>query len=189
VVRLFVAIHLSDAARDTIRRAIEDFPLADPPWRWSGPDNWHITLKFIGETAPADLDRVVQALADVRTRHAPFDLVLGPFGGFPDLRAPRVLFFGASAGAEACAALAADVDIALHAATGLAREERRFHAHATVARVKDRPGGAVTAKLALVPPLSDAVTRVDGFALVESRLSRTGAEYSTVKEFAFSRGG
>jgi 2'-5' RNA ligase len=188
-VRLFVAIQLSDAARGTIREAIDGFPVANPPWRWAGPENWHITLKFIGETAPADLERILSPLAALAVRHAPFDLSLGAFGGFPSLRAPRVLFFAAAAGAAPSSALAADVDAALFAAAGVARETRRFHAHATVARVKDRLPGAVTAQLGLVPPLPDAVTRVDGFALVESRLSRTGAEYSTVKEFALSRGG
>ncbi len=187
--RLFVAIHLSDAVLRAIRDAITGFPVTAPPWRWTGPDTWHITLKFLGETARDDVDAVLGALADVAPRHAPFDLALGDFGGFPNLRAPRVLFFAAVAGTAPCTALANDVDAALFAALGVARETRRFHAHTTVARVKDRLPGGVAAKLALVPALTDAVTRVDGFALVESRLSRTGAEYSTVKEFAFSGGG
>lgn len=187
--RLFVAAFMGDDAVRSVRAALDDFPVAHPPWRWTEPVAWHITLKFLGETPPADLDRVLAALRDVAPRHTPFDLALGPFGGFPNLRAPRVLFFAAAAGAERCAALANDIDAALFAAIGLARESRRFHAHATVARVKNRLPDAVARGLALVPPLTDAVTRVDGFALVESRLERTGALYSTVKEFAFSGDG
>lgn len=187
--RLFVAVNLSEAARNRIRAAIAAFPVANPPWRWAEPATWHITLKFLGETAPADAGRVTTALKAVARAHAPFDLVLGSFGGFPDLRAPRVLFYAVAEGEAACAALARDVDAALFAAIGLAREARRFHAHATLARVKERLPAAVAAQLPLVPPLTDAVTRVDGFALIESRLRRTGAEYSTVKEFALSGDG
>jgi 2'-5' RNA ligase len=188
-VRLFVAVHLAEPVRQKIRAALDDFPVANPPWRWIEADNWHVTLKFLGETADADLNRVLGALDTVAPRHAAFDLVLGPFGGFPNLRAPRVLFYDTAEGAAACAALARDVDAALFEAIGLAKEARPFHAHATVARVKDRLPGPIAARLAVVPPLTDAVTRVDGFALVESRLRRTGAEYATVKPFAFSRNG
>lgn len=187
--RLFVAILISDAVRRGIRSALDDFPVTDPPWRWAEPATWHVTIKFLGETPPADLDRVIAALQGVATRHAAFELTLGAFGAFPNLRAPRVLFFGAVNGVAPCAALAADVDAALFAALGLERETRRFHAHATVARVKDPLPDAIARRLALVPPLTDAVTRVDGFTLVESRLQRAGARYTTVKEFAFSRGG
>lgn len=186
--RLFVAVLVSDAVRRGIRAALDDFPVTNPPWRWAEPANWHVTLKFLGETPPADAARAVAALEEVARRHAPFDFTLGPFGGFPDLRAPRVLFFAAASGALPCAALANDVDAALFAATGLERETRRFHAHVTVARVKDRLPDAIARRLALVPPLTEAVTRVDSFVLVESRLRRTGAEYSTVKEFALSGG-
>jgi 2'-5' RNA ligase len=187
-VRLFVAVDFGDEIRARIRAALDGFPVANPPWRWTEPANWHITLKFLGETPPADLERVLAALSGVAVGHAPFDLALGAFGGFPNLRAPRVLFFDAVTGAAPCAALARDVDEALFDATALPRETRRFHAHATVARVKERLSDDVVRRLVLVPALTDAVTRVDGFALVESRLWRTGAEYSVVKQFAFSTG-
>ena len=187
--RLFVALNLSDAVRGKMRSAIDDFPLANPPWRWTSPDTWHITLKFLGETAPADLARVTGALAHCGARHAPFDLVFAPFGGFPNLRAPRVLFYALARGEGPCAALARDVDQSLFDAIGLERETRRFHAHATLARVKERLPDAVASQLGMVRPLTDAVSRVDGFVLMQSRLRRTGAEYSVVKEFALSGAG
>ena len=44
----------------------------------------------------------------------------------------------------------------------------------------------MTARLARVPALTHTVTRVVSFELMESRLQRTGARYSVVKEFALS---
>jgi 2'-5' RNA ligase len=187
-VRLFVALRLSDATRQAIAQAIDRFPVTDPPWRWVDASNWHITLKFMGETAVEDLDRVVAALHDVASARVPFDLTLADFGGFPNLRRPRALYFGIAAGADPCEALAGEIDAALHAATGLARETRRFRAHVTLARIKSALPDEITRSFPLVSPLSDAVTHVDSFALVESRLQRTGAAYRTVKEFAFSGG-
>jgi 2'-5' RNA ligase len=87
-------------------------------------------------------------------------------------------------GAKPLVALAEDVDRSLEEAIGLDREVRAFHAHATVARIKESLPRALVEQFALVPPLSHPVTRVSAFDLVESRLGRTGARYSMVKRFA-----
>lgn len=182
--RLFVAVNFDDTVRAAIRAALDDFPIADPPWRWTAPDSWHVTLKFIGEAREAQLGNIVAALDAVSARNAAFHVTLGKFGAFPNLRAPRVLFFDVEMGVKALAELAADVDRSLEEAIGLERETRDFHAHATVARIKEPLPRALAEKLALVPPLSHPVTRVVAFDLMESRLGRTGALYSVVKRFA-----
>jgi RNA 2',3'-cyclic 3'-phosphodiesterase len=182
--RLFVAVNFDDTVRDAIQAALDDFPVANPPWRWLSSENWHVTLKFLGDTQEDDVAEVVAALEPVRARHASFHVALGKFGAFPSLRAPRVLFYGVETGWAELAALANDVDLALEAAVGSQRETRRFHSHATVARIKEPLPRSLTDALASVPPLSHPVTRVSAFDLVESRLGRTGARYSTVKRFA-----
>src|SRR5678816_2625936 len=91
--RLFVAVNLSPAAREAIQSALDDFPFKNYPWRWVSPDNWHLTLKFLGETSAAQVESLNAALHDVARRHRAFDMTLGTFGGFPNLRNPRVLFY------------------------------------------------------------------------------------------------
>jgi len=184
--RLFVAVRLSVAARDAIQSALDDFPVVDPPWRWVSSDNWHLTLKFLGDTAPGHLDALKTALDGVSRNHSAFEMSLGAFGGFPNLRAPRVLFYRVDTGRAAIEDLAVDVDAAVERATGLARDRRRFHAHATVARVKDVLPATIVSGLESVPALTRAVTRVDSFELMESRLQRIGALYKVVKEFALA---
>jgi 2'-5' RNA ligase len=180
-VRLFVAIYFSDAVRDAIDVALAHFPVADPPWRWSKPETWHITLKFIGDTPPGDVDAVVAALEESASRHDGFDLALGRFGAFPHLKNPRVLFYDVSVGLEPCALLAHDVDAALERATGLARESRKFHPHVTVARIKQRPPREVTDALTSVPALSPPPFRAASVDLMESRLGPGGARYAVVR--------
>ncbi len=182
--RLFVAVNFDDIVRGAIRAAIDDFPVANPPWRWAAPETWHVTLKFIGERKVDELPAVVAALDEVRARHRAFYVALRNFDGFPSLRAPRVLFFDLQSGIAEMAALAADVDGALHDAVALERETRDFHAHVTVARIKERLPSAIIERLSLVPALSHPASRVSSFDLMESRLGRTGAQYSTVKKFA-----
>lgn len=182
--RLFVAVNFDDTVRGAIRAAINDFPVANPPWKWATDETWHVTLKFIGERPASDLPKLVSALDDVRARHPAFYIALREFGGFPNLRSPRVLFFDLQSGVPEMTALAAAVDEALHDAIALERETRTFHAHATVARIKERLPGRIVERLSLVPALSHPASRVTSFELMESRLGRTGAQYSVVKKFA-----
>jgi 2'-5' RNA ligase len=184
--RLFIAVNLSSKARGAIQNALDDFPVENPPWRWVTPDNWHLTLKFLGEIETARIDALSVALDNVRARHRSFDMTLGAFGGFPNLRSPRVLYFNVESGSSELEDLAHDVDGAVEKALGLARERRGFQAHATVARVKDALPASITSRFAAVPALTEAVTHVDSFDLIESRLARTGATYSVLKEFALS---
>ncbi len=185
--RLFIAVNLSSKARGAIQNTLDDFPVSNPPWHWAAPENWHLTLKFLGETETARVTALCAALGDVSARHHAFEMILGAFGGFPNLRSPRVLFFDVERGASELEDLAHDIDGTVEKTLGLPRERRSFHAHATVARVKDPLPASISSRLATVPGLTDAVTRVDSFELMESRLQRTGAAYSVVKEFALSR--
>ena len=182
--RLFVAVVFTGEVRDAIARGIDHFPVGDPPWRWVGAENWHITLKFIGDGAA--VDAVGSALEPVGRGHAGFDMALGPFGGFPDLRRPRVLFYDVTEGRAPLAALADDIDAALGASPGLPRETRPFRAHATVARVKRALPGATAARLASVPPLENARQRVEAFALLRSHLGPRGGRYEPLLQFALT---
>ncbi len=181
--RLFVAVNIDERVRGAIRGAVDAFPVTSPPWRWADPSTWHVTIKFLGETRPDEVDRVVAALAPIAERSAAFDLSPGAFGAFPTLRAPRVLFYGIDAGARECGALSRGTDTALLDAIGLAPESRPFHAHVTVARIKDRLPPAVVSKLAAVPAIGNASMRVGSFELMESRLAPGGATYSVVHRF------
>lgn len=184
--RLFIAVNLSLEAREAIQSAIDEFSIQNPPWRWVSPDNWHLTLKFLGDAHAAQLDPLHAALGDVARRHRAFEMTLGAFGGFPNLRNPRVLFYDVEQGAKELEALANDVDAAVERALGLERESRRFQAHVTVARVKGPLLAPVASRLEAVPPLTGSRSGVHSFELMESRLARTGATYSVVKEFALS---
>jgi 2'-5' RNA ligase len=182
--RLFIAVNLDSGIRNLIARGIESFPVDRPPWRWVRPENWHVTLKFLGDVAETDIGAISRSLEEVSGRHTVFQLAMSDFGGFPHLRRPRVLFYNIDKGAESLRQLAADVDRALLDALGIPRDEKAFRAHVTVARVKSRLAGPVIDKLELVPSLEGAVQRVDSFDLMKSELHRDGARYERLKGFA-----
>jgi 2'-5' RNA ligase len=182
--RLFIAVNFSPAIRELIAESIDGFPIDRPPWRWTKPDTWHITLKFLGERPESDTGAIARCMDDVAAKHRSFRLGLGAFGGFPNLRRPRVLFYRAEEGAAELASLAADVERSLREEMGIPQDTKPFRAHTTVARVKSRIPNPVAERLATIPPLSGAVQTVESFDLMKSELRREGARYQCLKAFA-----
>lgn len=105
---------------------------------WTKPGNWHLTLKFLGETPSEQVEAITAALAGIR--FSAFTLQAAGGGFFPPAGGreprPRVLWVGLAQGGSACASLAKQVDGALQG-LGFAPETRSFAAHLTLARVKD----------------------------------------------------
>jgi 2'-5' RNA ligase len=111
--------------------------LADEPIRWVRLEILHLTLRFLGETAPATLERVRQAASERSPSWKRFELRVGGLGCFPDCHRPRVIWAGAADDSGTLVGIAEDLE---HIARefGFPAEQRPFAAHLTIGRVKDR---------------------------------------------------
>ncbi|MFP5319647.1 MAG: RNA 2',3'-cyclic phosphodiesterase [Acidimicrobiia bacterium] len=139
--------------------------------RWTRRDQWHVTLRFLGNVE--DVDGVVAAL-----RAAPVgrtEAVMGPAVSRFGHRVLHVPVDGLSAAASAV--------VRATAGFGEPPENRPFRGHVTLARAADR------ARVDLRPlagtPLS-GTWPVDEVTLVASRLSPAGARYEIVERFPTS---
>ena len=140
--------------------------------RWIDMENYHLTLRFIGDIEHHMADEVADALGRVHRR--PFMLGfsgLGAFGG----KKPRNLF----AVPTGCPDL---YDLQAEIATicrrlGLAPDPRKFTPHVTLARLRGTSPGAVANYLSVrggfhIPPF-----KVTQFTLMSSRNSVGGGPY------------
>lgn len=181
--RLFFAVPVSEQVRSAVHSAVDMSPLRSAPWRWIPVENYHLTLKFLGEAEEDLLTPLCEAAGRAAAGCSPFDISYGSFGGFPDLKRPRVLFYSLSSGTEQLARIARRIESEI-GYLGFEREKRRFRAHLTLARVKRPIDGATAGRLADMPSLPDGtVDRVDRFVLMRSVLQRSGAVYSEVAAF------
>jgi 2'-5' RNA ligase len=188
-VRLFVALEIPSAVRDKLAALIKDLRALVPVSsakrvRWVRPENLHVTLKFIGEAAPAKLHVIRAALAAMRSREA-VELRLHGLGFFPNQIRPRVLWAGMEASPN-LAPLAGDIDHAL-GGVGFALEKRPFTPHLTLARFEP-PGVSRELSAAVEEHVTRefGVWRAGDFHLIESKLKPSGAEYTTLQSFAFA---
>lgn len=169
--RLFVAVWPPDDVLDAI--AGLDRPSVTG-LRWTTRDQWHVTLRFLGQVD--DVEPVVEALAGVAGR-GPVDALLGPRTGRFDHRILHVPVDGLSG-------VAGDV-IAATARIGRPPEDRAFAGHITLART----GRGARVDLRPLAGVAVAGTwTVTDVCLVESHLSSAGARYEVVGRVALAPG-
>lgn len=162
--RLFVAIDPPAHALDALDAELgRTRAVAPAGLRWTRPEQWHLTLAFLGEVPDEDVPALQKALADV-VGDAPMALRLAGGGCFGD----RVLWVGLAGDVPALRTLAASVAGAART-SGVAFDDQPYRPHLTLARAGREPADLrpAAAELAqIVGPVWD----VSAVHLVHSRL-------------------
>ena len=152
--------------------------------RWVPPENYHVTLRFIGELPQWRAEEVDAALAVLR---APaFPLQLSGVGTFSKAGKVASLWVGVER-TPALDHLQAKVETALHRA-GVDRERRRFQPHVTMARLNDAPEAKVAGWVQAHNLFRSEVIPVEHFTLFSSRLGKEQAAYEPEVEYPLTVG-
>jgi RNA 2',3'-cyclic 3'-phosphodiesterase len=172
--RLFVAVDLDDAARTVCARAAERLRAKRWCARFVAPENYHLTVAFLGGVDEERIAEIAAALRDVAPTVPPFDVALERVGAFPNERRPRVAWIGPRAPLPAFATLCGVVRSAL-VALGFSFDGNA-DPHVTLARADKTTRGA----LPLVEPPSALPLHVDRLTLYQSFTERAGARYEAI---------
>ena len=180
MIRLFVALALPAALKAQLAMLAGG---GIPGAKWVPPENYHLTLRFIGEVEPWRAQEVDDALAGIR---APgFDLSLRGLGIFERGGRISALWVGAER-SEGLSFLQAKVETALQRA-GFEPERRRFAPHVTLARTEKAPPEKLIAfvqahNLFRAPPVP-----VESFTPYSSHLGKDQARYVPEVEYDLRR--
>jgi 2'-5' RNA ligase len=175
--RTFLAVEASENAR----RAIHDFTQQESkkglPIKWVGFDKLHITLKFLGEIDEKKRTEISPVIETICRKNAPFVVEMAGVGCFPDPRNPRVLWVGVKQGGKELCAIATELEKEL-APFGF-KEEKRFHPHLTIGRVKKR----CSVEDILTRTISAEPYEVSSLVLFRSTLRPDGPIYDELSRF------
>lgn len=130
--RLFIALDLPEEVTVALDRLCEGLPGV----RWADPDQFHLTLRFIGEVGQGMFYEIGEALA--RVSHPPFELALKGLGQFPPRGAPHTLWVGVEDPQGALPTLRRRVERVLDD-VGIEPERRKFAPHVTLGRFRSPP--------------------------------------------------
>jgi 2'-5' RNA ligase len=189
-VRLFVALDVPEGVRAEIGALVAKLRPACRHARWARTEGAHVTLKFIGEVSLEKVEPIRVALAPIHLPNS-IEMKFRNVGFFPNEHRPRVIWAGIEAGAE-LGALAAAVEISLEP-IGIAREQRAFSPHMTLARFESPKGAGSTLNrlreaISGAGPLEFGTTFAKEFHLYQSILKPAGAEYTRLATFRFAEG-
>jgi 2'-5' RNA ligase len=182
LLRTFIAVEIPPGIHQAIEKKTAPIQAAlnASLVRWVPAENIHLTLKFLGDVSPANLEMLEQMLSVEVGQHRSFEMGFGGLGAFPSPKRPRVIWVGiqAPAGLEA---LQHGIEAAT-ATLGYPDEQRPFSPHLTVGRVKQNvnSGGMLKIRTALEETKvgSLGTTRVYAVHLFKSDLKPTGAVYT-----------
>jgi RNA 2',3'-cyclic 3'-phosphodiesterase len=185
--RLFIALEIPEAVRREVARRVAGLRERLPRARWVDPEMMHLTLAFLGETAPDKVPALAAALREACAPHPSLALRLAGGGTFPPKRPARVAWIGVlgeNRAPEDLAAVQAAIVGAAVEAIGFEPEERPFRAHVTLARCDPPwPRDAVEKLTAAFPGEIGQPFVADRIVLMESKLSPKGARYTVVEAF------
>lgn len=138
---------------------------------WVNPDNYHLTLMFIGEVEDKKKKLIDKQLSEIVLDS--FDLTLDSLGTFGN--PPRVLWLGVKEN-ENLTRLAKVVN------TILGGDIARFHPHITLARLKSRVFPTFFEILNGVN-IKNITWSVDRFVLFQSQLTPKGPIYTPLETY------
>ena len=148
--------------------------------RWVPAGNMHLTLKFLGNISPANVDILMQMIRAEADSCQSFLIQLGGLACFPSQKRPRVIYIGMQTPSE-LEALQHGIESAA-TRLGYEPEERAFAPHLTVGRVKQNLSASDQHKIrrALEETQIDTLgtARIDSVHLYNSDLKPTGSVYT-----------
>ncbi len=180
MVRLFIAVNLSEQQRHELVQLQNRFKRNLDGVKWVKPEGMHLTLKFLGETDSQMVSKISGILDLSGEIFSSFQIDCSGCGIFPNPARARVIWSGINKGSKDLSDLAEFFNQEL-SGLGFQPEKRAFMPHLTLGRFRN----PVTEKIvnSVLKEEADFQSKsslVDQVVLYESVLTRHGAIYKPV---------
>jgi len=183
-IRSFIAIELPDDLKEGLAQLQANLKEGiEPPVKWVNPYGIHLTLKFLGNVAVINIDKITRAMEKAAQGISPFELKTKELGVFPNLKRVQVIWVGIGGEMDRLNQFQKRIELNL-APLGFSRESRPFVPHLTLCRVRDwiSPDERQIFGQRITDTKFEAVytIKVDSISLIKSQLTREGAIYSQI---------
>ena len=180
--RLFIALAVPPDVRQEIGRAQGQLRRNSPPGaiRWTRPEQFHITLKFLGDVPSAQVEALKTSVSEVCAGCPALRLSAHGIGFFPNEQRPRVIWVGADDDSGQLAELYRRMDEAVRPFAPAGKPER-FAGHITLGRFKPgrhAPIGGLLERAAVLRQRHFGDWPAGEVGIIRSELTSAGAMHT-----------
>ncbi len=176
-------LHQEELYKEMLEKMKKSLQAFEADVRWVAVPSIHLTLKFLGEAQPAVIPRLAETLRRASLSERPFNLRLRGFGCFPPGSRPRVIWCGVEGEIEALSRLQRIVETVC-AGFGFLPEERAFHPHLTLGRVRGKRNLQPLLDYIKMAPDMESGFVAGGYNIYQSVLKPHGAVYTVLQSIA-----
>lgn len=178
--RVFIAINLPEDIKKQLAKYEEKWP--DLPAKWTGKDNLHITLEFLGDLTDQEIADVCKAVAEAAKQHKSFFINLNKVSYGPLKKDPPRMVWASGEKSEELAELQGDLQEYLLENVRYRPENRGFSPHITLARISEWEFRQIEPEER--PEINediDLTFTVESIEVMESVLKRIGPQYTVLE--------
>ncbi len=177
MIRAFIAVTLDSKVMGKIATATAQLRPQVIGVRWVTPQNFHLTLKFLGDIDEAMVEAIKGRLGEQLSLFPRFSINAKGLGVFPSPKRPRVLWVGLTG--DRLIALASRAESALQQ-VGFTPETREFTPHLTIGRWRQAgiASKSLNRELENWKTYDFGISRVESVSLFQSVLKSEGASYN-----------
>jgi len=151
--------------------------------RWVNPENFHLTIKFLGKTSEDKIDVISYIINETLSSYSSIDIEVNKIGIFGSSYKPRVIWFGIKDHKQ-LKSLAVELINNLNAA-GFPKDRQNFVPHFTIGRItKVTDKKAFNNTIAGIKDEFIQYAMVNTIILYESILSPKGPQYKEINSFS-----
>jgi len=177
LIRTFIAIDTPETVSEVALLLKSSVIANQKAVKWVRKENIHITLRFIGPTAPGEVDKINRLLREISGQNSDLSLTVSGTGCFPKKERPRILWLGVN-GDVAELKLLVEMIRSEMDQLGYPQEEHNYSSHITIGRI--RYPQKVTPDITdfLTAQYEPVLWNVPKIILYQSELLPSGALYS-----------
>ncbi|MBI5475738.1 MAG: RNA 2',3'-cyclic phosphodiesterase [Ignavibacteriales bacterium] len=184
--RTFIAFDTPAEIKNDIEIIQNKLRSAGADVKWEHKDKFHATIKFLGDIENSRLDSIIDKITNTTKQYPPAEIIYDGIGVFPNRNNPRVIWIGCINPDGIIKKIKVALDKNL-VADGFEIENRAFHPHITLGRVKSEFN--LNNLLPMLENLNFEPQKafIEEVLIMKSILNSKGSEYSVLKSIQLSK--
>jgi len=173
--RLFIAVDINNRSKKFIKKKLKILKSElNADFKWVKKENWHLTLKFIGEASEIDKKNLIETLKNIEFNSKGQYINFDKLGAFPEFKRAKVLYLALNKGENILKTIHKRLETET-AKYDFTRDNRDYIPHLTLGRAKNKTSSISDNFKS--QKFVNIYAKIESITLYQSKLKKEGPEY------------